>query len=120
MARRRGFGGHGGKGPGSRGGHPWTDAHGNVRYGPQPHQVLPRGTGKLRAFVNSGPKANHVLRVRALKTDKKFQAKKKMLAELDTVFKTGKDPHGNKLDAKTLSQVNFLATALRTELHGNG
>jgi hypothetical protein len=41
-----------------------------------------------------------------------------MLAELDKVFKTGKDPHGNKLDAKTLDQVSQLATSLRTELRG--
>jgi 2'-5' RNA ligase len=41
----------------------------------------------------------------------------RMLEELTKVHRTGKDPHGNKLDPKQLAQVNKLITALRIQTH---
>lgn len=117
--KNRGGGGHGVSHPGSRGGHPWTDKNGHVRYGPKPTGqravATGRGGGSGKARVGE---LRPGYRIKAQTTAQKTQAKKKMLAELDKTFKSGKDPHGNPLDAKTLNQVNFLATSLRTELHG--
>jgi HK97 family phage portal protein len=121
------------KRPGSRGGHPWTDKNGKVHYGPQPTgrrsarggATKPKApTAKKRANA-TGPKPKKQplknpdgTTFRKLTPARKLAQQKKKLRELDKVFKDGKDPHGNPLDAATLDHVNFLATSLRTDLNG--
>lgn len=136
-------GGGGGKGPGSRGGHFFRDAKGNIRYGDQPHQVLPRAskptvgarsTNSARVAANraravatgrgggSGkPRVGELragYRIKPQTAAGKRSQHHKMLAEMDRAIKTGKDPHGNKLSAANVEKLRFLATSLRTDLKG--
>jgi HK97 family phage portal protein len=120
------------KKPGSRGGHIWTDAHGNTRYGPQPTDhhasggaTVKKPTAHKKPANATGPKPKKQplknpdgTTFRKQTPARKLAQQKKKLRELDKVFKDGKDPHGNPLDAATLDHVSFLATSLRTDLHG--
>lgn len=130
---KRGGGGHGVGKPGSRGGHPWTDAKGNVRYGAQPkggHSGAAKPTAaKPQAAVRTGvgggsgkPKVGELragYRIKPQTAAGKVSAHKRMLAEMDRALKTGTDPHGNKLDAKSLAQLHVLSIQLRTQLKGS-
>jgi hypothetical protein len=125
---RLGGGGHGhGVGrPGSRGGHPWTDSRGNIRYGKQPQQILRTHgpSANLRAAVarhkpgqQTRPTASHGPALHPNSPAATRLRQTRMLEELMKVHRTGLDPHGNKLNPKQLAQVNSLITALRIQTH---
>jgi hypothetical protein len=128
--------GHGVSRPGSRGGHPWTDSRGNVRYGKQPQQILRTHgpSANLRAAVarqravrtgvggGSGkPRAGELragYRIKPQTGAGKLQAHHRMLSEMDKAIRSGKDPHGNKLSPQNIEKLRFMATSLRTDLKG--
>jgi hypothetical protein len=125
-ARLGSGGGHGVSRPGSRGGHPWTDSRGNVRYGKQPQQILRTHgpSANLRAAVarhkpgqQTRPTASHGPALHPNSPAATRLRQTRMLAELMKVHRTGLDPHGNKLNPKQLAQVNSLITALRIQTH---
>lgn len=121
-------------GPGSRGGKFWVGPGGRVEYGAKPSGARGGGAAKPEAkpqrAVSTGhgggsgkPRVGELragYRIKPQTSSGKLASHKKMLSEMDKALKLGKDKHGNALSPKSLDQLRFLATSLRTDLKVSG